>query len=98
MIKLFHAFNFISLAKSLSTIASTACFDKNPQSKQRGITLDLGKRIIIFSISILKVELITFFRSFFFGLDQQPFGSRLPFFCFFSAFGHHKNTLSHAVV
>lgn len=31
-----------SLAKSLSTIASTACFDKNPQSKQRGITLDLG--------------------------------------------------------
>lgn len=31
-----------SLAKALSTIASTACFDKNPQSKQRGITLDLG--------------------------------------------------------
>jgi selenocysteine-specific elongation factor len=31
-----------SLAKSLSHIASTACFDKNPQSKQRGITLDLG--------------------------------------------------------
>ncbi|XP_074655372.1 selenocysteine-specific elongation factor-like [Tubulanus polymorphus] len=31
-----------SLVKSLSTIASTACFDKNPQSKERGITLDLG--------------------------------------------------------
>ncbi len=31
-----------SLAKSLSTIASTAAFDKNPQSKERGITLDLG--------------------------------------------------------
>jgi selenocysteine-specific elongation factor len=31
-----------SLAKRLSTIASTACFDKNPQSKERGITLDLG--------------------------------------------------------
>ena len=31
-----------SLSKALSTTASTACFDKNPQSKQRGITLDLG--------------------------------------------------------
>ncbi|XP_070386403.1 selenocysteine-specific elongation factor isoform X3 [Dermacentor albipictus] len=31
-----------SLAKSLSTTASTACFDKNPQSQSRGITLDLG--------------------------------------------------------
>jgi len=31
-----------SLAKALSTMASTACFDKNPQSKERGITLDLG--------------------------------------------------------
>ncbi|KAK3861416.1 hypothetical protein Pcinc_032609 [Petrolisthes cinctipes] len=31
-----------SLAKSLSTVASTACFDKNPQSKERGITIDLG--------------------------------------------------------
>lgn len=31
-----------SLAKSLSTTASTACFDKNPQSQARGITLDLG--------------------------------------------------------
>jgi len=30
------------LAKSLSTVASTAAFDKNPQSKERGITLDLG--------------------------------------------------------
>uniref|UniRef100_A0A6I8RZ53 Eukaryotic elongation factor, selenocysteine-tRNA-specific n=1 Tax=Xenopus tropicalis TaxID=8364 RepID=A0A6I8RZ53_XENTR len=31
-----------SLAKALSTTASTAAFDKNPQSKERGITLDLG--------------------------------------------------------
>ena len=31
-----------SLSKALSTIASTASFDKNPQSKERGITLDLG--------------------------------------------------------
>ena len=31
-----------SLTKALSSVASTACFDKNPQSKERGITLDLG--------------------------------------------------------
>lgn len=31
-----------SLAKCLSTISSTAAFDKNPQSQERGITLDLG--------------------------------------------------------
>jgi selenocysteine-specific elongation factor len=31
-----------SLSKALSTVASTACFDKNPQSKERGITLALG--------------------------------------------------------
>ena len=31
-----------SLSKALSTTASTAAFDKNPQSKERGITLDLG--------------------------------------------------------
>ncbi|XP_053686729.1 selenocysteine-specific elongation factor [Sabethes cyaneus] len=31
-----------SLAKALSEVASTASFDKNPQSQQRGITLDLG--------------------------------------------------------
>jgi len=31
-----------SLSKRLSTVASTACFDKNPQSQERGITLDLG--------------------------------------------------------
>jgi len=31
-----------SLVKALSTTASTACFDKNPQSAERGITLDLG--------------------------------------------------------
>lgn len=31
-----------SLSKALSTVASTAAFDKNPQSQKRGITLDLG--------------------------------------------------------
>ncbi|CAH1265230.1 EEFSEC [Branchiostoma lanceolatum] len=31
-----------SLCKALSTVASTAAFDKHPQSKERGITLDLG--------------------------------------------------------
>lgn len=31
-----------SLAKALSTIASTASFDRSPQSAERGITLDLG--------------------------------------------------------
>ncbi|XP_053673246.1 selenocysteine-specific elongation factor [Anopheles nili] len=31
-----------TLAKALSGIASTAAFDKNPQSQERGITLDLG--------------------------------------------------------
>ncbi|KAL4219239.1 hypothetical protein ACF0H5_021821 [Mactra antiquata] len=31
-----------SLSKALSTTASTASFDKNPQSAERGITLDLG--------------------------------------------------------
>lgn len=31
-----------ALCKALSSIASTAAFDKNPQAKERGITLDLG--------------------------------------------------------
>ena len=31
-----------SLCKAMSTVASTAGFDKLPQSKERGITLDLG--------------------------------------------------------
>ena len=31
-----------SLSKMLSSVSSTASFDKNPQSKERGITLDLG--------------------------------------------------------
>jgi len=31
-----------SLCKALSTTGSTAAFDSNPQSKERGITLDLG--------------------------------------------------------
>ncbi|KAG8331173.1 selenocysteine-specific elongation factor isoform X2 [Homalodisca vitripennis] len=31
-----------SLTKVLSSTTSTACFDKNPQSQERGITIDLG--------------------------------------------------------
>lgn len=31
-----------SLAKALSTTASTSCYDKCPQSRERGITIDLG--------------------------------------------------------
>lgn len=31
-----------TLARALSSISSTAAFDKNPQSVERGITLDLG--------------------------------------------------------
>lgn len=31
-----------SLARALSTVASTAAFDAHPQSRERGITLDLG--------------------------------------------------------
>ena len=31
-----------SLARALSSVASTASFDKNPQSQERGITIDLG--------------------------------------------------------
>lgn len=30
------------MAKALSQIASTAAFDKNPESQKRGITIDLG--------------------------------------------------------
>jgi len=42
MIMLLFSSGKTTLARSLSTIASTAAFDKNPQSKERGITLDLG--------------------------------------------------------
>lgn len=31
-----------SLAKALSTMASTSCFDKSRESRERGITIDLG--------------------------------------------------------
>ncbi|CAG2119014.1 unnamed protein product, partial [Medioppia subpectinata] len=31
-----------SLAKALSTTQSTSCYDKSPQSRERGITIDLG--------------------------------------------------------
>ena len=40
----------VLLSKALGVLASTAGFDKNPQSKERGITLDLG-----FSAFILRV-------------------------------------------
>eukprot|EP00057_Strongylocentrotus_purpuratus_P014747 XP_011669221.1 PREDICTED: selenocysteine-specific elongation factor [Strongylocentrotus purpuratus] len=44
-----------SLAKALSTTASTAAFDKNPQSKERGITLDLGAQIIDLMMLVIDV-------------------------------------------
>ena len=47
-----------SLAKALSSVASTACFDKNPQSKQRGITLDLGS---FFRLKRTNLNLLIFF-------------------------------------
>lgn len=39
-----------SIAKALSRVASTAAFDKNPQSQERGITLDLGFSAFFVSI------------------------------------------------
>lgn len=50
-----------TLAKALSATASTAAFDKNPQSQQRGITLDLG-------FSALQVDLPTRLQS---GSDEK---------------------------
>lgn len=40
----FTSTSFYTLARALSTVGSTAAFDKHPQSQQRGITLDLGKQ------------------------------------------------------
>ena len=40
-----------TLCRGLSTKASTAAFDKNPQSQKRGITLDLGFSSFIISPS-----------------------------------------------
>ncbi|CAM9195760.1 unnamed protein product [Lampetra planeri] len=53
-----------SLARALSSTASTAAFDKNPQSKERGITLDLG-------FSSFAVDLPEHLR----GLGQQQYDS-----------------------
>ncbi|XP_034231795.1 selenocysteine-specific elongation factor [Thrips palmi] len=39
-----------SLAKSLSVVAGTAAFDKNPQSQERGITIDLGFSAIVVDV------------------------------------------------
>lgn len=39
-----------SLSKALSTIGSTAGFDKHPESQKRGITLDLGFSAFIIEI------------------------------------------------
>ena len=41
-----------SIVKRLSSIASTACFDKNPQSRERGITIDLGFSSLIVPLPI----------------------------------------------
>ncbi|KAK2862194.1 hypothetical protein Q5P01_001727 [Channa striata] len=54
-----------SLARALSSTASTAAFDKNPQSRERGITLDLG-------FSSFTVDLPDHLRN---GGGQQPYDS-----------------------
>ena len=41
-----------SLAKALSEVAGTAAFDKNPQSQERGITIDLGFSAIIVDLPV----------------------------------------------
>ena len=47
-----------SLSKMISSISSTASFDRNPQSKERGITLDLGfSALYIHTPKILKEKL-----------------------------------------
>mmetsp|Transcript_3871 Transcript_3871/g.2596 ORF Transcript_3871/g.2596 Transcript_3871/m.2596 type:complete len:101 (+) Transcript_3871:30-332(+) len=56
-----------SLCRALSTIASTAGFDKNPQSKERGITLDLG-----FSAFVIRIP--TWFKEKHGG--EQQFGKK----------------------
>lgn len=45
-----------TLARNLSTVGSTAAFDKNPQSQQRGITLDLGFSGLVLETSHLNVK------------------------------------------
>lgn len=55
-----------SLARALSSTASTAAFDKNPQSRERGITLDLG-------FSSFTVDLPDHLRDS--GGGQQPYDS-----------------------
>lgn len=54
-----------SLARALSSTASTAAFDKNPQSRERGITLDLG-------FSSFTVDLPSHLRE---SLGQQQYDS-----------------------
>ncbi|XP_041837086.1 selenocysteine-specific elongation factor [Melanotaenia boesemani] len=54
-----------TLARALSSTASTAAFDKNPQSRERGITLDLG-------FSSFTVDLPDHLRA---SGDQQPYDS-----------------------
>ena len=46
--------SLVPIAKALSTTASTASFDKNPQSKERGITLDLGGDGLLLSQGLLE--------------------------------------------
>jgi len=47
-----------SLSRALTRITSTAALDKNPQSKERGITLDLGFSAFFLQNSLLKDSLI----------------------------------------
>ncbi|GAA55519.1 selenocysteine-specific elongation factor [Clonorchis sinensis] len=57
-----------SLAKALSMIASTSAFDKNPQSKKRGITLDLG--FSSFTVDLTAIPLRSSFQQ---GYNQVQF-------------------------
>ncbi|KAG5441757.1 Selenocysteine-specific elongation factor [Clonorchis sinensis] len=57
-----------SLAKALSMIASTSAFDKNPQSKKRGITLDLG--FSSFTVDLTAIPLRSSFQQ---GYKQVQF-------------------------
>lgn len=64
-----------SLCRVLSNISSTAAFDKNPQSQERGITLDLG-------FSALTVDMPA-------GLKRERKDDSLVF-CFVDCPGHQS--------
>ncbi|CAG5129923.1 unnamed protein product [Candidula unifasciata] len=52
-----------SLSKVLSTVASTASFDKNPQSRERGITLDLGFSSFAVDVAEFKQDVLKGYKT-----------------------------------